>query len=195
MSSIQRLMAQYDFPRTHAAQVRFLAQQLAHHLSAELLLGPEDRHLLGLAALVHDLGWHFGGSKHHKRSYELVMGAELHGFGANQIAKIALIARYHRKAQPKLKHKPFAQLNPVDRQSVAHCAALLRLADGLDRGHRSAVGDVSAEVRPNKVMLWVESALDDVEIELWAANRKRKLLEQVLERPVAIRRGSQAGVP
>lgn len=190
-NSIRQLMAQYDFPRTHASQVSTLCDRLAWHLSTELLLSSEDRHLLCLAGLVHDLGWHFGGSKHHKRSYKLIASAELPGFTSNQIAKLALMARYHRKAEPKLKHKPFAQLDPLDRQAVTHGAALLRLADGLDRGHRSAVQDVDVRVRPSKVMVWADSVLDDIEIELWAANRKKKLLEQVCGRPVSIRQRSR----
>ena len=184
--SVERLMADYDFPQAHVGQVRQLADQMASQLVHELVLGEDARLVLNCAALLHDVGWHFGQRKHHLRSYELIKAGGLSGFTADQVEQIALVARYHRKARPKLKHQAFAQLNAMDRQTVTNLAAILRVADGLDRSHRSVVQDVEVRCDDRTVQLILEPRFDDIEVELWAADRKKKLLEMVLGRAVVL---------
>jgi len=184
--SAATLMDRYDFPRAHATQVRFLADRLAEQLAGELILGEESRLILSFAALLHDIGWHFGQVRHHRRSYELIKDGGLSGFSAGQVELIALVARYHRKARPKVRHEAFARLNAMDRQTVMRLAGVLRVADGLDRSHRAAVQDVSVRLGSRRVRLVVTPRLDDVEPELWAAGRKKRLLETVLGRTVGL---------
>jgi len=82
-------------------------------------------------------------------------------------------------------------LNAMDRQTVTNLAAVLRVADGLDRSHRSAVQDVEVRCDERTVQLILEPRFDDIEVELWAAGRKKKLLEMVLGRAVLFTIGRQ----
>ncbi len=190
--SVAALMDRYDFPRAHATQVRFLADRLAEQLAGALVLGEEGRLILGCAALLHDIGWHFGQAKHHRRSYELIKGGGLSGFTAVQVELIALVARYHRKARPKVRHEAFSRLSAMDRQTVMRLAGVLRVADGLDRSHRAAVQDVSVRLGSRRVRLVLTPRVDDVESELWAAGRKKRLLETVLGRTVGLTVGADS---
>ncbi len=182
--SVERLMSRCDFPRAHADQVHFLADRLAAQLARQLLLGPEARQILSYAALLHDIGWHFGRTRHHRHAYNLITTGGLSGFTPDQIEMIALVARYHRRARPKLKHQPLARLNTMDRETVTRLAALLRVADGLDRGHRAAIQDVAVRLDDRRALLMLQPRVDDVNVELQAAGRKKKLLESVLRRAV-----------
>lgn len=188
-SGVARLMAQYDFARGHAEQVRRLADRLAEQLAAPLMLGEESRLILSTAALLHDIGWHFGRAKHHRRSYELIKSNGLSGFSPEQVELIALVARYHRKAHPKLRHQPYAKLGPLQRRTVEALAGVLRVADGLDRTHRSVVEDVLVDTNARRVRLTVVPRFGDLDAELAAASKKSKLLESVLNRRVRITPG------
>ena len=55
---------------------------------------------------------------------------------------IANVARYHRGSVPKMKHENFGQLDQQMRDTILRLAALLRVADGFDRGHAGAVDSV-----------------------------------------------------
>lgn len=195
LRSVERLMSRYDFPRFHAEQVRLLADRLADQLAGELLLGSESRLILSCAALLHDIGWHFGQAKHHRRAYDLIKADGLSGFAPEQVELIAQVARYHRKAQPKIRHQTFAGLNAIDRQTVTKLAAILRVADGLDRSHRSVIEDVTVRLSRRQVRLMLKTRFDDVEQELWAAGRKRGLLETVLGRTVVFGVGQDQARP
>jgi len=62
---------------------------------------------------------------------------------------------------------------------------LLRLADGLDRGHQGAVEGIDVEIGDDRVRIDVH-ARGEVDLELWGARRKRALFERVFERRVEV---------
>jgi exopolyphosphatase/guanosine-5'-triphosphate,3'-diphosphate pyrophosphatase len=64
-------------------------------------------------------------------------------------------------------------------------AAILRVADGLDRGRRGVVTQISAQITDNLVILRLR-ADGDAELELWAARRRRELFEKVFDREVEV---------
>ncbi len=107
-------------------------------------LGQRERELLTCAALLHDIGLSVGVLSHHKHSQRLILEAALPALTDEERAIVANVARYHRKALPSEKHPPFAELSPRDREVVRHLAALLRVADGLDRAHEDAVEILTA---------------------------------------------------
>jgi exopolyphosphatase/guanosine-5'-triphosphate,3'-diphosphate pyrophosphatase len=106
---------------------------------------------------------------------------------AQQIV-VAHIARYHRGAAPKMKHRGFAQLDRASRERVVKLAALLRFADGMDRGHVAAVGELRVKMTDDAVRVSVAEAAGatSVRLECWGASRKRHLLEEVLGRPIIV---------
>jgi len=100
---------------------------------------------------------------------------------------IALIARYHRKSEPRSKHPEFATLDSSDQHLVRVLAGLLRVATGLDRNHASRVASV--EVEDSKQRLTVRAVPTngaDINLELYAAAQRKDLLEAVLEVPVTL---------
>ena len=79
-------------------------------------------------------------AQHHKHSYYVIRGTDrLAGFNDDEVERIALVARYHRKSEPKAKHPEFAALDEDDQHEVAVLAGLLRVAIGLDRNHAGRV--------------------------------------------------------
>ena len=102
---------------------------------------------------------------------------------------MAVISRYHRSRPPTKKHPEFAVLEPEERARVRRIAALLRVADGLDRGHVAAVEAMKIRVMPAKLLIDVVPRLvtTDLKLELWGAKRKADLLEKLLEKEVMVR--------
>ena len=106
----------------------------------------------------------------------------LAGFNDNEVERIALVARYHRKSDPRPKHPEFAELEEAEQREVRVLAGLLRIAIGLDRNHAARVRSVS--VTDNGDRLVVRPAPhdgEDINLELYAAIARRGLLESVLD--------------
>jgi exopolyphosphatase/guanosine-5'-triphosphate,3'-diphosphate pyrophosphatase len=98
---------------------------------------------------------------------------------------IALICRYHRKAEPSLKHRDFEILEPGDRDLVRRLAGLLRVGDGLDRSHTQRTTGVHVRFGGSSVTIEAESSGDN-QTDLAAARAKSGLLADVLGMEVEV---------
>jgi exopolyphosphatase/guanosine-5'-triphosphate,3'-diphosphate pyrophosphatase len=170
----------------HAEQVARLSLTLFDQLREVHRLGEEERALLQAAALLHDVGSFVSYNRHHKHSYYLIYHADLPGFTDRERELIATIARYHRRSPPKERHEAFALLSVEERIVVKRLAAILRVGDGLDRGHRRHVRSVRVVRRGAGLRLDVE-ADEGSELEVWAARQKSELLEELVGGPVTYR--------
>src|SRR6185369_11331826 len=90
----------------------------------------------------------------------LIANSDLLGMTAAERAIVANVARYHRKSPPQPDHEGFRALPQKDRGKVKSMAAILRVADALDREHRGKVTDVSARVEGEVLFLDVQGAGD-----------------------------------
>lgn len=184
--SVRAFAERCHYEQPHADQVRRLALRLYDQLAARLGCEPGDREVLADAALLHDVGYQINYEKHHKHSYHLVRHADLQGVSPTEQVAIANVARYHRGAVPKRSHANFGALDRALRRRVRRLSALLRVADGLDRGHAGAVGDVAVTVGGGRVRVDVTpvSAEAPLQLEVWGAERKSGLLARLLGKPV-----------
>jgi exopolyphosphatase / guanosine-5'-triphosphate,3'-diphosphate pyrophosphatase len=181
--SIIDLARRCDWNRGHSEQVARLTLALFDQLKTLHGLGPEERELIEYGALLHDIGWHIGQRAHHKHGAYLITNGNLRGFTKEEVAIIANIVRYHRKALPSKSHETYAQLSRRGRRIVQVGAALLRLGDGLDRSHGAVVQALRCRVGNRKVRCAV-TARSDAELEIWGARRKMDLFQKALGRKI-----------
>ncbi|MCX7620166.1 MAG: Ppx/GppA family phosphatase [Acidimicrobiales bacterium] len=193
--SVLRLAELMDPDCQHAAQVARLALELFDQTRD---LGLHDvsltnRELLEAAALLANVGLFISHDRHHKHSYYVIRYSDrLVGFTDHEIELIALVARYHRKSPPKSSHPEFAALRSEDQGVVRTLAGLLRVAIGLDRTHAGLVQQVECQLArggKQRVLVVNVSGGDstaDLSLELYSANERKDLLEEVTGLPVVI---------
>lgn len=186
--SIRLFAERCHYEKPHAEHVRGLALHLFDAISHRLDLGPADRAILADAAMLHDVGYHIGHQRHHKHSFHLIAHAELLGVRPEEQVMIAHVARYHRGADPRGRQREFGALDRKVRRRIRRLAAILRVADGLDRGHAGAVRGVKVRwlQRAVRLTLVPDPRATSVRLELWGAHRKAGLLAGVARRAVEI---------
>jgi len=167
----------------HSRHVSQLALSIFDQTRAVHRLGDREREWLEYGALLHDAGVHISYERHHRHSYYLIKNGELRGFDPQEIEIIALLARYHRQATPKKSHEGYGLLKGGLRRTVRTLAAMLRLAEGLDRSHAQIVTALDVVPKGNEYVIRLKAA-GDAELELWAAHRHGEPLEKVLQRPL-----------
>lgn len=180
----------YGFEEEHSCQDARLAARLFDLMADLHQLEDKYRELLFCAGLLHDIGYVEGYWGHHKTAYRLIMKADFPGLAERDKRIVANVARYHRGAKPKLSHKGFAALDPDDREIVTMLGAILRFADGLDRGHVSAVQDLDAWLDGDRLVVLLDCPLG-CGTEIWAGEKKGRFLGQVLGVRVAVRQRLQ----
>jgi exopolyphosphatase / guanosine-5'-triphosphate,3'-diphosphate pyrophosphatase len=167
----------------HAQQVARLALSIFDQTRSVHGLTDREREWLEYGALLHDVGVHISYEKHHRHSYYLIKNGDLRGFDPVEIELIALIARYHRQTKPKKSHEGYGDLTGPMRRTVRTLAAMVRLAEGLDRSHSQALAGIDLYPRGDDYLARLR-ATGDAELELWAAHRHGGPLEGVLDKPI-----------
>jgi exopolyphosphatase / guanosine-5'-triphosphate,3'-diphosphate pyrophosphatase len=176
----------------HSQHIALLALSLFDQTQSLHGLGPADREMLEFAALLHDIGQHVSRKGHHRHAAYLVEHAQLRGFEPDEIQFLAALVRHHRRGEIKSSEPRAGALDKAARERLRKLAALLRLADGLDRGRRAVVESIDVEIGTDLVVLRLH-AVDDAELELWGVRRRRDLFEKVFGRELeatATRRAS-----
>ena len=88
---------------------------------------------------------------------------------------------------PKLTHEDLTGFDVERRSRVLRLAAMLRIADGLDRSHAQTVRAVRLAGRHGRWWIEVDAEQADVALELWAARRKVELWERCFEVELGVR--------
>jgi len=183
MDAAVNLGRRYMFEEEHARQVARLAVLIFDQLKEIHGLGQDERRMLMVAALLHEIGIYISYHKHHKHSYYILANSELPGFSSHEMEIIAHIARYHRKSEPGSRHVTFTALKGDDQDRVQKLAALLRLADAMDREHLQKVQRIEARISDQQVTLRLV-ATSDLLIERWALKKKSSLFTRTFQRAV-----------
>jgi exopolyphosphatase/guanosine-5'-triphosphate,3'-diphosphate pyrophosphatase len=168
----------YLFDEVHARHVAALGLSLFDQLGPLHGLAVEDRKILLAAAILCNIGQFVSYKGHHKHSLYLISNSELPGLSQREMQIVANVARYHRKALPAAHHHYFMLLSEEDRDRVTRLAAILRLADSLDREHRQQIKHVTARVTDKALSLWVDGTAG-APLESLTLRRKSNLFTKV----------------
>ncbi len=178
IASAMEVGRKYQFDEQHATTVSHHAVQLFDATRDLHSLGIEQRVLLEVAGLLHDIGTFISASDHHKHTQYLLQMTPIVGLSDVQMAIVGNVARYHRRSQPKPQHEAFQALSSKERVVVSKLAALLRLADAMDTEHGSKVRGFEVEYKKPKFTLRLDGE-GDLLLEKWALNKKAQMFEEV----------------
>jgi exopolyphosphatase/guanosine-5'-triphosphate,3'-diphosphate pyrophosphatase len=174
--------------RRHVEHVRLLALNLFDLLADKLDASADERSLLESAALLHDVGQLVSYRRHHRHSYQLIMHGDRLPFSPRERQLVALLSRYHRRRGPRKRDREFGALPVTDRTIVRRLSGMLRIAEGLDRGHTAIVEKVHIELCPTRLTIRAvpRYAGADLSLECWGAQEQAEVLAKVLAREVVI---------
>lgn len=176
----------FRFDETHARHVADLAVMLFRALQPEHQLEERYELLLYIAGLLHDIGYVVSPQSHHKHSMYLINNSDLFGLNRKDILLVALVCRYHRRAAPKPLHEGYATLDWESRINVARMAALLRVADSLDRSNRQRIEKIECQREASRLVISAATA-DDLSLEQMALKQKGKLFEELFGVRIVLR--------
>lgn len=188
LRSVVQLLRKFGPSGPHPEHVAKLALALYDGLAAAHRLPPAMRELLHYAALLHDVGSVIGYDLHAEHAGYVIRHGHLRGLTAEEVAIVAAVARYHGKGRPRKRDAAIGAMAKPARRAVRWLAAILRIAEGLDRSHYQLIRQVRVARRGERWAILL-TARRDAKLELWAARRRLDLLAELLgsrRRPAAV---------
>lgn len=141
------LADRFKADKGHREHVARLCMEMFDQLQDLHRLSEHDRLLLEVASILHEVGSFISQQDHQLHSQYIILNSEIFGLSRDDVETIALLARYHRHDVPANTDPMYGELELQDRMRVAKMAAILRVADALERGHAQRVNGVKARIR------------------------------------------------
>jgi exopolyphosphatase/guanosine-5'-triphosphate,3'-diphosphate pyrophosphatase len=176
----------YHFDEEHGVHVSHLSRMLFQALKEEHGLDPRYELILGLAAMLHEIGSFISNTSMHKHSMYLITNSDLFGLGTQDMLLVGLVARYHRRATPKPTHQGFNTLDRDRRVAVLKMAAILRIAIALDASRSQRVHEIHCSRSKNRMIVRVPN-VDDLSVEQLALKPGAGMFEDVFGMKVLLR--------
>jgi exopolyphosphatase/guanosine-5'-triphosphate,3'-diphosphate pyrophosphatase len=175
----------YNQDMAHARHVASTCLVVYDALTAQHRLDPRHRLILEVAALLHEIGMFVSPRSHHKHSMYLICNSDIFGLNTWDRELAALVARYHRRAHPLMTHELYGALGRDRRLTVCKLAAILRVADALERSHSQRVRVEQVESIGGELRLRVVGVADPT-LERLALEQKAALFAEVYGQKVVL---------
>ena len=150
----------YRVDKAHGQQIRRLTMLLFDQLQELHGLTRHDRLLLKVAAILHEVGSYINPKKHHHHSQYIILNSEIFGLSRADVEVVGLLARYHRHGAPTTAEPTYALLNQTDRLRVQKLAALLRVAEAMERAHSRRIRSFTVRTSNRRLELLVPDVAD-----------------------------------
>jgi CHAD domain-containing protein len=185
LSRLKRWASFLDPDFKHSMRVARLALQLYDGLQRPA--NSEQRSILQVAALLHDVGRSKDEKGHHKATYDLIRRLiPPLGWSEEKMRLAAIVARYHRGALPGAGQKTLAGLAPGHRQTAVQLAGILRLANAFDSERNGQVQRLEVQ-QQNGFFLVAAQGYSERDRTAESVAAARHLLEVVYRRPVMVK--------
>ena len=144
---------QYHVDIQHARNVASYGLAIINALRPRYSFSDREEVMFHAAALLHETGQRINIASHHKHAFYVILNSDIFGIGGSDLLQTALVARYHRRSSPKPTHPEYNALNQDARVSVSKLAAILRVANALDRLHGARLPRFTVSFTGNRLLI------------------------------------------
>jgi exopolyphosphatase/guanosine-5'-triphosphate,3'-diphosphate pyrophosphatase len=185
IASAATLGKKYRYDEAHSRKVTEISLWLFDALSLEHGMGKRERRLLEVAAMLHDIGMFITAADHHRHGAYIVAHSEIFGLQHDELDIIASVIRYHRGNIPSEADSVYRALPREDQILVLKMAALLRVANALDRSCSCRIKQLTIERANSRIVFYLQAGFD-LSIDLIGLEEKSELFQDVFGYKVAL---------
>lgn len=186
LSSVRYIADRFGVERRHSEYVERMAVSIFNHTKKLHRLKKEHRLYLQVAAMLHDVGKAVSHENHSLFSYDIIKAQNIIGFSNRETEIIANVALCHGDEDDCIRQGRIANLGFEDQIVVAKLAAILKMADALDKSHLQKIDEIKIAFKNDTVILKIKSKRD-IFLEKWMLARKCSLFEEVMGTKVMIK--------
>jgi len=178
IASAISLLRKYQGDEKHAEFVRSMSLRIYDSMQTELGLGSQQRTLLEVCAILHDIGMFIRAQDHNMHSKYIIQNSEIFGLSHDETNMVALIASFHKGSKVPQDDNEFKLLPRSSRLTILKLTAILRVADALDRSHQQKLTNFTVNFAKDSITFRVKG-YNNITLEKLALGEKGDLFENV----------------
>ena len=168
----------FSFDEPHANRVANLAVSIFEQTLDLHQLDGRWEAILQMAALLHEIGLSINERSYHKHSMYIIRNSVIFGVSEMDLALVAMVARYHRRATPQPSHMGYSGLDRTSRIAVTKLASILRIAVTLDASRSQRIEDIRCRMEGNRFVIEV-GHLQNLSLERLELRREQSVFENI----------------
>ncbi|MFP3155135.1 HD domain-containing protein [Lachnospiraceae bacterium ZAX-1] len=159
LSAAGHLAKRYASDLDHTAAILGLSTLIYDTMKKVHGMGKRERLILQVAVILHDCGRYISLVNQTDYAYQIIMASEIIGMTHLEREIVASIVKYHGRSMV-----PYGQImdkmNQESYMIVSKLAAILKVANALDRSHKQKFKNVKAVLREKQLTITIESTED-----------------------------------
>ncbi len=141
-------------------------------------LGNRERLLTETASILHDCGNFINLNDYSEQGYKIISSSDIIGLNSEEIKIIANVVSLQGKDILGITNESYSGLSENSRLVVSKIAAILMIADALDKSHMQKFEDIDVKSDRDELLITVNT-YKDITLEEWEFNRRKALFEDV----------------
>lgn len=189
----RNIAKRYSSSKSHIQGTMNLCLDIFDSMKKVHGMGPRERLLLQIAALLHDCGKYISMGDVSECSYQIIMSTDIIGLSSLERRMIACAVRYNTSSFPDYDEIQAAGQG-MDREcyiKIAKMTAILRLANAMDRSHCQKIKGIKTLLKDRELQMIMDSS-QDLSLELGLLKDKTAFFEEVFGIRLVLRRKARA---
>ena len=184
----RNIAKRYSTGKNHIQGTTALALAIFDNTKKIHGMGSRERLLLQLAVQLHDCGKYINMGSVSECSYRIIKETEIIGLSTQERTIIANAVLYNNEElKPQVEFENDAGMKSENYLLIAKLAAILRLANAMDRSHYQKIEGIKAAIKDRELSLVLDSEMD-MSLELGLLKDKVAFFEDVFGIRLTLRR-------
>ncbi len=158
-SSVHQIAKRYRCNKEHNHNVAAIACQIFDKTKKIHRLQGKERLQLEIAATLHDCGKFINMNGAGANSYAIIMSTEIMGISHKEREEIANIVKYNSVPLPDYR-EIHSEMGNADYMKVAKLAAILKVANAMDRSHKQKANTYNIVVKDKQLVITIDTLYD-----------------------------------
>lgn len=167
--SLENVMKRYSVFTSHSHHVTKISLKLFDGLKMLHDFTENERKILKVASMLHDIGMHIEYYNHHRHGFYLTINSRVYGLSNAETIMAAFLVGMHRDVKFKEDYNRFSSVvDKIQFERLKKLSLFLRIAEKLDRSESAVVKDLKINKKGNQVNIDLISD-EDTELERLAS--------------------------
>lgn len=177
LAAAHNISKRYKCNRNHIEHISDIALKIFDSLKKVHGMGKQERLQLQLAAILHECGNFINMNHGAENSYYIVVNTEILGLSHKERMEIANIVKYNKLYLPD-RNLISDKLDGADYIIIAKLAAILRIANILDKSHLQKIDNISITIKGDNMVISADT-YEDISLEAGLFESRADFFEAV----------------
>lgn len=177
LASAYSIGKRYKINRSHVDRTSDFALKIFDSVKKIHGMGKLERLQLQIAAILHECGNFINMHNGAENSYYIIANTEILGLSHKERMEVANIVKYNMLYLPD-RNLISAELDGADYLVIAKLAAILRIANILDKSHLQKIDDISVSIKDDEMIISANT-YEDISLEAGLFESRADFFEEV----------------